>query len=691
MINYKTNENKKKIIWIIIINILSLVINVLLFEPTLKQDDQEMTYLLYGAYDGYYSQHILYINYFFAGILKQCLKVAPNIPWYTVSFYFLIMISFIIIGVLSLKFERNNIIKLFYFVLVILLGHEYYIRITFTKVSGLLITTGILLVLSFIQDNTRLGILKLFLGIIFCVVGNLIRTRVYLLCIFILLFYFLFCLIKSIKTNNIKSVILRIFFAGIVFIIIFFINTFLEKENYKCYINSDLWKNYYTDNWARVAIQDYGGAPDYNKYKEEYKKLGISYNDYYVWWELGWRIDTEKLTNDVSEKVREIAPIYDGKGVILRVKDAIKMYGTYNKNNACLYSFIFVGCLFIFLGDKNKSLMLLLTIFCGGITSYIILYVKGRVTHHVNVVIWMFCIALYVFVNRDVSFVELFKSKLLKYLLPIILLAYIVSDYNNIISQAYLGEANGIITSEKENVKKNKETLQLLSLDVEHCYIFSPKEWFGGYLSETALDVVQKGMYHNLFNGFSSVYQVGRNIYEKYGIRNPMRELCDSDILYIACTDSSEYQIQYIEKYLRENYSEVSAYKVKIVGDLCVYKFMTEYYEPQIIDYYNDESIVDEIEYTVDKDVISYEGNIYISGISSYTTNIYLVIKNGNDSKYIPLTQSENIDSQEDLNGKYSHISGTINKDYFNEDMQIYFLLENSGIGYIKDIGNIQL
>lgn len=676
---------RKKIILVLLINSISLIINLILFEITLKQDDQEMTYLLYGAYDSNYSQYILYINIIYAKFLVFCLKLFPCVPWYTVWFLIFIFLSLSIIGILFYKQCSFRINSIMYLVLSFILGHEFYIRMTFTKVSGLLIITGLLLLISFVRNINIKDFWKVPTGVSLCILGNLIRTRVYQMCIFVVLFYILFLFLCDIKKREVKKNIYKYIVFFIILYVTYIINVCANSFNVNSYLADDDWKYYFQDNTSRASLMDYGGAPDYQKYKEKYDELNISYNDYYTWWGLSWRIDTDRLNNELTATVRKIAGRYENNNKIEIYKNALANFWNNSYLNICLYVFILVFFLALLsLKNWRESLFLFVLIFGGGICAYAYLYGSGRVTHHVNVVIWMMCIAVYVFHVVDLERRDVHGSKYI--IIFIILVAYLTNDYNNITSQSYVGMANGFIESEKENADRNRGNLKILSNDENHCYIFPVNEWFGTYLSTSSLEVVDKGLYHNLFNVFSSVYPVGRNIYEQYCIENPMKELCDSDVLYVACSELTRNQIACVELYLTENYSPVKATLVKKLDNIYIYKFMTSKYVPKLRHISENENIIDNVEYTISENEIIIDGCIYIPGYSSFETNIYLVVEEKDGIvKYVQLCQNFG-ENKEDLQGQFGYINSNIKMEEFGEINKMYFLLENDNIGYIKEI-----
>lgn len=475
------------------------------------------------------------------------------------------------------------------------------------------------------------------------------------------------------------------FSVAMVFIVAFGINTVLGKYSQEKYFESEEWKTYFADNASRASLMDYGGAPNYYMYEDRYKELGISYNDTLTWWSYGWRIDTDRLTNSLTREVRNISLPNSKKTFLGIIKNGISNFWKYHRVNVSFYLFIFTGIVSLLVINNKLVVFDFVLMGVGGVGSYLYLYYKGRITHHVEIVIWTACLALFLFGIKKYKTNNCRLGRIIP-IMVIILGLYISEDYSNIVSNAYMGAAILNNESEYSMTKRNRNNLQILSSDKEHCYIFPVNEWFSSYLSTNAFEVVESNLYHNLFNVFSSINPVGQNIYKQYGITNPMRELCDSDILYIACSSFTEGQIPYVEKYLDENYCDVTATNVKEVDNIKIYKFMSNDYEPTINNIKDARDVQNNLDIHINNNTVSIDGDIFIENVSSYVTNIYLVIETEEGNNYIQLKQTESKDAEDDLHGLYGHIYNNINISKYDQIQSVSILLENNGDGYIIPI-----
>ena len=137
-------------------------------------------------------------------------------------------------------------------------------------------------------------------------------------------------------------------------------------------------------NTARTLLIDYGW-PDYETYAEEYQKLGVSENDYRMWKEISNIADPERFDKDMIENIRSIDK-EDKEKLTDVLGDSTRKLIQYYVGNPMFWCFLIVICLFLLSERKNKITILSVIIgLC--LFAYYYMSVRGRLQHHVDVIV----------------------------------------------------------------------------------------------------------------------------------------------------------------------------------------------------------------------------------------------------------------------------------------------------------------
>ena len=195
----KTADRKQKLIKVLIavgINVGLMLLFLLLFEPTAKSDDYDMMNVLYGGYNGEYSPFILYSNPIYGYFLCFLLKLVPSAPW-----YFIVQYVFMLWGMVEVTIIFLNKPKIPVWLLIPILSFIYYecfVRITFSKTSGLLIACGFLIIFCLL-DTLKRPSARMLEGIALILIGNLMRLELFMMILEIFAGGFIIFLIMNIK------------------------------------------------------------------------------------------------------------------------------------------------------------------------------------------------------------------------------------------------------------------------------------------------------------------------------------------------------------------------------------------------------------------------------------------------------------------------------------------------------------
>lgn len=565
---------KKGVLRAIVKNIIILLILLFVFEPTPKSDDYDQVMIVNGAFTGKYSPYLPYCNYFFSKFNQILYSLFPNISWYYVLQYFLIFVSLTLVIAIFEEKEVNDKRYRDFVVFTILLfcGYELYIRFTFTKVAGITIISGFITLLNLILKEQKKAI-KYFFPCVLVLVGMTIRGSMYLLVVEVFASSFVIFIIeaKRINSNKLNQIAMFIFLVFLLYLC----NIGLSKFHVYMIGQDEVWKEWYQANSARARLQDYDMA-DFETYEKEYSTIGVSYNDYCAWKENAIYIDKEYFTIELLEDIADIKPIQTEKSIIQILIGTIRNSLSYYLKDTGIYIFLIASVLLFLYGGKD-SLKYIIIVFLFCFFAYLYMDYRGRLQHHVDICVLMagaFLLLYYSYRSENIT-PQLDVKGLI--LISNIVILFVTLFYNEISSSSYYGSQYGNISSKKEQQQKNKETLDMLSEDKGHYYLFAALDT--NYIYDDVWGMFQKvelGYYSNL--GISNRYYFPNfeATLENYEINNIMEESIDSDVIYFASTVHNNDYINIVTTYIREHYNK-RAYSilVKQVGEVNVYSIVT--------------------------------------------------------------------------------------------------------------------
>lgn len=577
MINYKLFEHywkhKKWILKAIGLNVIVLLTVLFVFEPTPKSDDYDQVMILNGGFTGHYSPYLPYCNYFFSKFNQILYSLMPDIAWYYVLQYVLIFLS---LALVTMIFERkvdNKYREFIIFTVLLFCGYELYIRFTFTKVAGITIISGFMTLLDLILEEQK-KIIKYFFPCLLILAGMTIRVSMYLLIVevFVSSFFIFLVEIKKFNIHTLKQTAMFIFF-----VLLFYIcNIGLSKFHVYMISQDAAWEKWYQVNSARSRLQDYDMA-DFETYKEEYSAIGLSYNDYCTWKRQAIYMDKDYFTQELLGDIADIRPIQGEKSIIEILTGAFRSSLSYYLEDTGIYLFLIAAIMLFLLGGK-KSLKYIIIVFSFCFLAYLYMDYRGRLQHHVDVCTLIAGAFLLLYYSCRFKGLALQKDIKGNILIFSIVLLFITIFYSEVSSSSYYGSQYGNIASKKEQQKKNKETLDVLSKDKKHYYLFAAFDTNRIYDDVWGMfQKVELGYYSNL--GISNRYYFP-NIeatLENYEINNVIADSVDSDVIYFAATVHNLEYINIVTTYIREHYNEkAESILVKQIGEVNVYSIVTD-------------------------------------------------------------------------------------------------------------------
>ena len=670
---HELREKKPYLLYSFVLNSFFLFVFTLLFEVTAKSDDYDMTMLLYGSVNGENSAILMYSNIIWGRFLCLLLNEIPNISWYYVIQWVLMFIALNLITYVLLK-KTNTVLVTS--VLLAFVYYEFFIRITFSKTSGLLCVVGIILLFYEVFETNK-RVCFLIVAIIIVLSGYLIREQILILCMGLSL-----SLIPVYFTRRHSSMMVllkNMIILGVLFAIIWLTSKCLGKYSIEICKNDPLWSNYYTkDNSARASIQDYG-MPNYDLFEEEYSELNISRNDLVFWFNTGNYADVDRLDSTVLSNIRAISTVYNGIPKIKILLLSLKNMAGYLCSNTIFYLFLFTMSCYIICGGR---IIEIIAIAVFPIMAYIYLFLRGRTQHHIDVIVFLFGSIVYLyFTNYNVS---RNTKRHIKFVLVILSFVFISRFYGQIYSSSYYGTDFGLINSQKELYGKTYNQLELLKEDTEHLYLLNAYDTNRILCCFTPNEVIEKRFYHNLYRMNLRFVPVFRNVLKDFGVSNPINEIINSNTMYYYISKTNDAQKNVFLEYIREHYNEEAMlFPVKSTDQGTVYRFYDEELWVDDTDLMESDDLIKD--YTIDyqKSTTTISGYIYEENTDSFAQNVYLktVDKVTGEEEYFLTNQGKNYDirTRDKMNGFYSFFNRTI--DYSKKKLDkvdVYIILENN-------------
>lgn len=669
----------------ILINLIAVLIIFLLFEPTMKSDDYDMCNLLYGGVDGKYQSQLLYCSIIWGKILFALLNVFPNIAWYTVLQYILIIGALIFVDMILLEKQSNYTIPLFF--LSLFLSYEFMIRFTFSKTAGILMVVGYVILFNALEQKGK--IVRALWGCFFLFMGIIIRLSMnFFLMISVVFFGAL--IILCIKLKDKKLILKRMVLFGFVEIILLGMCWGITKYSIEAFGKDEQWKDYLSINSSRAAVVDYV-IPDYLTYEEEYIELGISYNDYIMWFKNADRGDSEKLTQDMYEQIAGIlkenkTQDEDKDIVTLTAKSLLK----YLENNTVTYVFIIAvfAVLFVFSRWNIVVLGVMLSdfVFCYGY-----MLSAGRIQHHVDAVL-MLGIVFVILYFADFNKIKRKEKIRLGFVAIIICIVFLDKFSSELLTNSYYGKTVPMSSSiQQVHYKNNYRDNSLMSNDKEHLYVVEAMDTNNTYPCFLPLEIIEKKFYSNIYRQNMNHIKIYQDALENYGIDNLYEEMTDSDVIYYVTSDYTDSNKDVTLKYIQENYNPNAKIRlVKKLNQLNIYQFYDEFDLSNESAQTSDNSFQIDINEKLIDNTLKISGYAYQEDTNSYLEKVYVKVTNNNDESsswhMAVLSENNSLKDADLYNGLYSEFECEIDIGENEPDMySVDVYLENeNGLFLLK-------
>ena len=539
-------------------------------------DDFVMETILSGAYGGEINPHMLFVNVLYGYVLKGFYLLLPTLNWYTISLLFWGFIACMGFAVFLCKLLDYKRAIFFDFIFLVAFSNDIYILLQFTKTAALCCSIGALLIMQGLfgekKEREKFKVIinrsELVLGIVLCVVGSWIRMNVvYLIALFVLIivFYEYSSYVKTFFDNKeCRRVLVKktLICFGIVAVV--FGCYGINRISYNTNADYKYYSQYAKVRAAIVDSVDYG----YEEYAEEFTKIRISENDYYMLRKWNFS-DPEYFT---IEKLQKIANIIQEHNHSKKI-DWQKIYDQYQERKYTSYP-ICMACIIItilcVLWNAKKWKWYGITWAC---TAFLIIYffVRGRVLYRLEYGIFLctFLALIYLSLDDLKGILEDKNSVIMMLIISFCCIAMHVFihipdfRYVNVkieerkwyIDDTYNASWNYDVRKYRKVLNRSDLSYGLInemSAHPENTYLLDFNSTIQSlYYDWSAFDSLGKGYYTNYcyLSGVTMNFPDVNNCLKNMGISNPIKDLVNDNVYLVDIVNYEK-----IETYLREHY-----------------------------------------------------------------------------------------------------------------------------------------
>lgn len=629
-------------------------------------DDYGMASITYGYISGYSNSHLIFSNILLGKGLTILMSLFPEIPWYGVSQYIVVLFSFGIITYVLLKRENK---WCGYFLTAIVLSfsaYEFYVKLQFTKTAGIASIAGILLLFYTIQLHINYK-RNIVIGIIMVIIGSWYRFEACLLSLLVFSTLGVIVIINNIKKKklNIQEYIL-IFGVTIILIFVF------KMLDSKVYERNQDWREFKEYNEKRANLLDYG-FPDYVEFQEEYKELGISENDFNMF--RSWTFADPEVFN--TELMDKLISLKSSKEIDFKFgADFFDLFPyAFLKEKLFLASMILFIIWFL---DKNRETYIIPYAVVLIFSYNFFLFYKGRyLQHRVDVVLWMAFLCLFGYLIKDLHLIN--RKECGRYVTALYFIIFLFTI------EPYLTSIKTKDNTTNE-MNKSKQMCEMIGNNKDRLYFTIASD--NRLVCYRPYDSMQKGLHSNVYalGGWGIQMPLTNQILENYNVYNPFRDIVNNPAFYLM---TEEVQLKRIVTYIQEHYDDQAyAVLVKSYDGYNFYKIISGSVNVDVSDAtkFND-TIVSDYEMTVKKDIVNFKGKIYSKKTKSFEDELLLRVIYKNPEKqtlfYVP--QYVNSNSEDSDNCKYPEFDYNIQlTDY--KDVKLELILNTNHEIYIDKV-----
>lgn len=512
-------------------------------------DDAIMASLSYGYY-GTPEGKLIYINPALGAVLAFLQRTVPSAPWYYLAELGILGLSMAALYWLILKERHLPEVLPALAVLTVLLVQTELFRLQYTKISGCAAAAGMLLLFEAAQARRKwYGYLP---GLLLALLGFCLRDTAFAMVLIPMAGVGLWQLAECWKRGERKQIGAMV----LSFCTLFGICGGLHFVENRAYAGED-WQAYQRYNQLRTELMDYG-FPEYEENRALYTSLGITEEDLalYKSWDFG---DPERFNVETMEALCQAKErqTFSVRAFVSSGKSAVRGLMRYDFTAGLLMALL----LAVVCGGKKRLPLILYEVLALFGTEAWLLYSGRGLRERVDGALVIAVCAVLLAVSRRNKFRELTGRGC-----ALLALAVALSQVPSFLArkddamERYVGGAH------------LQSAYQVLAADTDRFYFTRTDE-----LPADRLPGRQGGMgyYANIgqLGGWltESPYVKQRNA--AYGIRNPYRDLVDSDRILLMSNDI-EPVLRYIRAYYAPDAQAVEVGSVR--GEYSLWKFVSQ-------------------------------------------------------------------------------------------------------------------
>lgn len=531
------NRFKHKYGFALLINTLIMAFFLIFYFCTYEvEDDWAMKLISAGSY-GQPDSHMVFINSVYGYLISGLYRIIPNIPWYDIIQYLIILLSLTVICYVAVNENDSDVSVLLLIFTTFIAAYFCYVKLQFTKTATISTIAGHFLLYHQIKNNYSYFYYIFPLALL--VTGSLIRLEQFLACSLICVYIYIYILVRS-ETTSDKKInlykIKRLIITGFICLLVVGVNLYIDKSNY----NTSEYSEYLEFNAIRAKLLDRNEI-SYEKYREIFDKYNINENDYSLLF-FGWNYDDCDLaTTDVFTKIEnEISTVENNVDKPDIISDAYYFFFIDSKTK--YYTFLAIISVVLFY-ISNRKIEDIITVTLSLITCVAVMiflyYFRGN-NFMYRIDISYLLVLIYICILKT----KIKLNKCLFLILPIICICFCLN------SKKYLR-----IYEEKDIEYANqKYILSQINEDYDHLYIHLVSDRIA-YVKQLFVDINKiYSPYKNLisFGGWTVKHPLNEELKNRYGIKNTYKDLINNDKAYILVHNDDD--LLSVMTYINDNY-----------------------------------------------------------------------------------------------------------------------------------------
>lgn len=550
---------KKKLLIVILINILIFAIVNIITTVKYEQVDDFIIYNLYSGLDGTNNFYGVYIHPIICIILGNIFRIIPYINWHSIYLLSMQFICFTLIGYKILKKQDNKMSIILYTIFASICYTILLMFVQYTSVEALLIFTSFFLI---IDEEDKIN--KKILIFILYTIGILTRMQSVLMVLPFMLIYLILKIFSCKRNKNAKVELKKLF----IYYIIYFIITVIVYISNLILTNSNaVYKEYTEYNFLRTQIQDFSYL-NYEENKEIFDEVGWSENDHFLFYTFNFGDENiyskENLQKIYEYKIQKYGKMY----LDIDIKENLKDFFT-----QIIYIYTFIFIIFIsffvtslFTKEKNYNNILFFLI---PFLMHIIFIFLGRCFIRVVLPEYIMGIALILYnikIENDIKINYNIKN--------ITILVIIIIILSTILGKKY---ERGYKLEKYDNYR---ELINYTSNQKNNVYLYTVPSLQDRYLTYSVYEMPPEDAFENLrvIGGWDMYTQNYYDFKIKHNLEGNLLDLL-KDNVYLIDGDviwSGKRYDNYKENIIlaiKENYNkEVICKEIKQFKNLSIYK-----------------------------------------------------------------------------------------------------------------------